>query len=156
MIWFLILVCFKYSAAKFGEKTSAKSEYLFRIVVRVSSVFKEIIKAWRERWTLEPKLARIATYITNVSFSRLRVATVKHFFSTSYICRMMERTLAVVYNLYLSFRSVKLTLTLLKVRTSIPKVIFMLISAKEESSQRSETSYSWFLSKMKCLSYQSF
>lgn len=83
-----------------------------------------------------------------VSSSKLRVAMGNSFISINSICLLIGKVLAMVYNLYLSFQVVKLTLTLLKVRNDIPKVIFILMLANRKVLLKNQD-FSFLLSSKK-------
>lgn len=133
MIWLLISICSKSSATKSSNKLSAKSVYSFGTAVKTSSVFKEAIWAWWEGWISRPGLVRVAMWTTKISFYRSRTAVTNSFFSTSSTCRIVRRTSAIVYNLHLSSRFVKLISTLFKMRNGIPRAMSMLIDNQLEN-----------------------
>lgn len=73
-----------------------------------------------------------ATSTMKTLFSKARATAANPFFLTSSTRWVVETTLAVVYNLYLSSQLMKLILTLLKVRKDILGPTFMPISANKK------------------------
>lgn len=81
---------------------------------------------------------RAPIWTTKVLFSRSGTAAANSFCLTSSTCQVVKKTLTVVYNLYLSFQSLKLTLTFLKVKKSIPRATSMLVSANKKVSPKKQ------------------
>lgn len=138
MAWSLILVGSGSSVIKSGEKIFAKLAYSFRTTMEASVVFKETIWIWWEEWILKLELVRPAMCTTKILSSESRVVAAISFFLTSSTCQVVEKALIVVYNLYLSSRSVKLTSTLQKVRKRISEATLMLISANRKVSSKKQ------------------
>lgn len=83
--------------------------------------------------------------------SKLRVTVANSFILTHSICLLIGKVLAIVYNLYLSFQVVKLTLTLLKVRNNILKVIFILMLVNRKVLLKNQDFLSLLSSKKKII-----
>lgn len=131
---------FESLAARFLEKRSAKSTYLQKMKVEVLSVFKGPIWACQKGWTfrLRLELIRKAIWTKKVSSFKFRAAITNVFFPICSTRLMVKKALTIVYNLYLSFCFMKLTLTLLKVKKIIPKATFILILANRNISSKNQ------------------
>lgn len=75
-----------------------------------------------------------------ISSSRSRTSTANSFFPINITCLVVKRVLAVIYNLYLSSRLLKLTSTLLEVKKDIQKVTSMLMLVNGNISSNNQDS----------------
>lgn len=100
------------------------------MLVRFLLTFDKTIHILQVGWIL--KIVKDAIWITKILSFGSKAVAVNSFFSINSTHLIVEKTLVIVYNLYLSLQSLKLTSILLKVRKNILKVIFILILANKK------------------------
>lgn len=116
------------------EKISAKSAYSEKTEMKASSAIKKAIWVFEEKWISKSRLelVRKAILTIKVPLFESKAAATKSFFPTSSTCLVVEKVLAIIYNLYLRFRLVKLISILLKMTNDISRVIFILMLANRK------------------------
>lgn len=134
--WLLILVCSESLATESLEKMFTRSRYLEITEMKALSAFNEdaIWALVQKRCTLTPrsKLTRKTTKTTKISLFVSRAASANSFYRIYSICLVVKKVSAIVYNFYPSPQSIKLILTLLKVKKDMSKATSMLISANKK------------------------
>lgn len=121
------------SAVKCIEKTSAKWKCLEKTVIRILSIFNEVICALQKSWILL-EIINDNIWTIQMSFSRSIPATANIFFLIKSTCLVAEKALTAVYNLYLNSQLLKLILILLQIKKNIQKIISILMSANRNVS----------------------
>lgn len=112
---------------------------LWLIQMLSSQSIKLILTLFKIRKSIsEPgsKLTRETMWITKFLLSGSRAVVATFFFPTISTCLVIEKLLAIVYNLYLNSQLIKLILILLKIRKNISKSTIMLKSANTKVSSK--------------------
>lgn len=117
------------------KKTSTTLAYLDRTEMWVLSVFKKTFWVLWKRKPFESRLME-TTWLTKASSFRSKVVTVNFFFSISSSYLIVRIASIVICNLKKRFQSIKLTLTILKIKNDILNIISILrLSNRKVSSK---------------------